>query len=257
MKFRDVANLFLKPLGERLDKVKPPQTGLTGADLMGDLAYLLAPVSRPVILDVGAHKGETARRLVKRFPQANIHSFEPHPDSFKTMRENVAPWPNITPVNVACGSASGRQKLFTNSASFTNSLLPNSDTISQFAPAHLVEKRGEVDITVKALDDYCAEQRLPLIHLLKMDAQGYERQIIDGASQLLANGKILIVHSEVLFVDLYQGQAYFHEIYDYFVNRGYGLVGIYDCGYNPEDWLVSADAIFARLDLSTRIKNTK
>ena len=50
-----------------------------GVDAYVDIQRLLGPSTRsPNILDIGANVGQTVDILVKLFPLANIHAFEPN-----------------------------------------------------------------------------------------------------------------------------------------------------------------------------------
>ena len=72
------------------------------------------------------------------------------------------------------------------------------------------------------------------IDLLKIDTQGYEMQILKGASRLLAAGKVRTILLELNFVPLYDGQVWAHEIIGYLHERGLCLVDFYEkCRLNP------------------------
>jgi hypothetical protein len=57
---------------------------------------LLADVVSPLILDVGAHWGETSARYAALFPNGKIHAFEPFPESFAILERNVAGLPQVS-----------------------------------------------------------------------------------------------------------------------------------------------------------------
>ena len=85
---------------------------------------------------------------------------------------------------------------------------------------------------------------MTFIDLLKMDTQGYELHVLAGAEQTIRANNIAVVYSEVLFVPLYKGQAYFPEVYEHLVSRGFGLVNFYDTHYNDDGYLSWCDALF-------------
>jgi hypothetical protein len=47
-----------------------------------------------------------------------------------------------------------------------------------------------------------------------------------------------------LFAPLYEGQAFFHEVYDRCLRDGYRFVGLYGAAYSEQNELLWADALF-------------
>lgn len=47
----------------------------------------LVTQSAPIILDVGAHRGESVRFFKEIFPECKIYSFEPDPDNFEELEK--------------------------------------------------------------------------------------------------------------------------------------------------------------------------
>ena len=65
--------------------------------------------NRPLktIFDVGANHGQSARKFLKQFPGATIHSFEPFPDAFEKLKESAAGNPLVMSYPIAVGDKSG------------------------------------------------------------------------------------------------------------------------------------------------------
>jgi hypothetical protein len=72
------------------------------------------------------------------------------------------------------------------------------------------------------------EQNIPRIDLLKVDTQGYDLQVLKGATKLLAARRIKTVLLEVNFVPMYQRQATFLELHAFISSFGYRLVDFYN-----------------------------
>jgi Methyltransferase FkbM domain len=66
------------------------------------------------------------------------------------------------------------------------------------------------------------------IHLLKIDAQGFDFEIIKGAGGMLTGGRVDLVLTEIIFGRLYEGLPQFDSIYAYMADHGYRLTGVYD-----------------------------
>ena len=99
-----------------------------------------------------------------------------------------------------------------------------------------------------SLDTFCKDEQIERIDLLKMDVQGGELGILQGARQLLAQKKIAVIYSEVFFVPMYQNQPLFgcSEL----APHRYSLHYAYNFVFNGRSGrLFSADALFVSPDL--------
>ena len=95
-------------------------------------------------------------------------------------------------------------------------------------------------VPLMRIDTFCLKKSIERIDLLKIDAQGYERYILNGAGDLLSPSTIRSLFLEVLFVDLYENQTWCGEV----MERGYrffGFTGIESDEANGWKW---ADALF-------------
>ena len=80
---------------------------------------------------------------------------------------------------------------------------------------------------------------------LKIDAQGFERNILDGAEEVLAH--IPTVQMELSLVALYEGQATFLELAETMMTKGYRIIGIHpEFGDLNSGELLQVDAVFRR-----------
>ncbi|WCJ58129.1 FkbM family methyltransferase [Fontisphaera persica] len=215
-----------------------------GRDSLMDVANLFGPSPPKVIFDVGANVGQFLGRVLQHFPSAHCHAFEPFPQAFATLQQFAAPYPNVTAHCLALGDEDGNKELHVNEANVTNSLLATDAAASHYSPPGWQETRGVLPVPVRRLETFCREHKVDRIDLLKVDAQGYDLRILQGAGALLEQHRIRCLLLEVLFVPLYEGQAYFHEIYDFLWQRHYHLVGLYEINRAPDGSAKWADALF-------------
>jgi FkbM family methyltransferase len=220
------------------------KTSQVGLDALNDVQRILGAHAPQTILDVGAHHGETAVDLARKFPRAAIHSFEPCPATFAELKANVGRFPNVTPVNLALGDQSGRQTLHVNQFSATNSLLAASAQIADPVTRDLLACREEVAIAVTTLDAYCEAKGIAFVDLLKMDVQGFELHVLRGAERFLAAKKVLMIFTEASFEALYEGQAAFTELYARLAAQGFQLVDLYGHTRNARQGIRWCDLLF-------------
>ncbi len=196
------------------------------------------------ILDVGAHEGHTAIRLVDVFPKASIHCFEPFDGSFQALSQVAASRPRIRTYKCALADSVGKQVLHMNKFSATNSLLANSPTASEFVQGDWMDVSGTSQVEAITLDAWCEKENISFIDLLKMDVQGFENRVLAGGEGMLAEGKVAAVLAEVLFAPLYQDQCFFHDIYARMWNLGFRLAGTYELSRTSSQYLSWCDALF-------------
>ena len=189
-----------------------------------------------MILDVGANEGDTALRFSTYFPDARIHSFEPTSRVFINLLENVESSENITAVNVALGSENTLKTLHINELSTLTSFCTHT--------CGMGKEIGEERVKVVTLDCYASENSVETIDLLKIDTQGYEVEVLKGASELMVENRIRVIYVEVNFVQLYRDQAYFEDVYLLLRRHNFRLIGLYDRVYAKDGYLSWCDALF-------------
>ena len=216
-----------------------------GDDLIADIRKITGSQEMATIFDVGANRGQTALYFSDHFRATTIHSFEPFSEFFEALRNNTKNRSNIVPHQFAFGSENTTAPLFLNRDSATNSLLQNSPHLAEFADnAQAVQPVGQEHVTVRRIDDFCDENHIDTIDLLKMDCQGYESKVLDGAGRFLSAHYIRLIYAEVSFVPLYQEQTEFIHIFQKLTQAGFKLVGLYGKRYAPDGVLKWCDALF-------------
>lgn len=211
-----------------------------------DQQNLLNGIDVKTIIDAGANAGQTTLKYKKLFPESNIYGFEPFPESFEKFKNAYQHDKFVTTEQIALAEENGESLLNVNSAVCTNSLLASSDRESNPGQYNHEQVKTERQVAVKTmtLDKYCQEKNITNIDILKMDVQGGELKILQGAQNLLQGNNISIIFSEIEFVKLYQDQPLFSDICRYLDQYGYSLYNIYNTSNAPDGQLVSGDAIF-------------
>ena len=96
------------------------------------------------------------------------------------------------------------------------------------------------------MDHVFAELPQRAAAFLKIDTQGYERQVLLGASECLSD--FVGVQVELPVIHLYEGTWRFHEAVAYMSQRGFEISNIVPVNYDRTDTasLVEVDCIFCR-----------
>jgi FkbM family methyltransferase len=213
-------------------------------DAFADQQWLLSGEDVGVILDLGANVGQTALRYRSTFPNAVIHCFEPFESTFESLLRNCRGDERIKLHRLAVADASGVRTFHHNANDATNSLLPNSAAANHVLPDSLIRPIGTVDVSTTTLDEFCELTNTSHVNILKIDIQGGELMALRGAARLLETESVDLIYSEVLFVELYNGQADFHEICRFLRQFDYTLYGMYELTAGRDSILAWCDAIF-------------
>jgi hypothetical protein len=143
----------------------------------------------------------------------------------------------------ALGDRSDATTMWRSEFSESSSLLRMAELHKRAFP--WTARQTPMKVNVERLDAFRTRLHLKPRVLLKIDVQGYERQVIDGADQTLEQVDYVLV--EVSFGALYEGQSSFHDIYEQLVPRGFMFAGILDQLDSPVDSTpLQADALFMR-----------
>lgn len=160
------------------------------------------------ILDAGANRGQftvAARHLLR--PQ-RIHAFEPLPEVGDELARRCARYPEVVVHHVALGSTPGEATLHVNRHSQSSSLMPlRARHLAVFPDAREV---SDVVVRVGRLDEVLTGEPLVPPVLLKVDTQGYEAEVLAGATGVLE--RIDYVVLETSFMPLYEDERPFREI---------------------------------------------
>jgi FkbM family methyltransferase len=198
-----------------------------------DVASLLAG-RLDVALDVGANDGQTARELLARFPDVRVFSFEPHPGALSELRSVAAREPRLEAVGAAVSAENG------------NIPLVLTD-FSQWATVARKPRSGEETVTVPTvrLDDFCAERMIEHVSLLKVDTEGHELAVLQGAERLLSERRISAVVVECEFeTNPSEPHGDFFQIHPLLSNHGYRFISTYTGGVDGRGWRWG-DALYA------------
>lgn len=209
-----------------------------GRDPFRDARRIASGRPLAIIVDVGANEGQSAKRLARRFPEGHIYSFEPAASTFARLQKNTQDERRITAINAAVGAQSGQGSLTVTEISVLNSLLPITDPLGRDRVV------GDEIVAITTLDAVAAERNLHAIHLLKTDTQGFDLEVLKGASRLLAENRIWMVHAELLFEELYENQGYFEDLYVFLKAHGFKIVSFYNLQHRDEPFLWWGDALF-------------
>jgi FkbM family methyltransferase len=201
-----------------------------------------------VVIDVGANLGQFARQVFDTGFRGTVVSFEAQPDVHRELvrraaaKSGPAKW--IVADCCALGSSTGTVEMNISQNSLSSSLLPMKREHADAAPASRYVCKKTVKLA--RLDDVApaaVPADVPLF--MKIDTQGYEREVLDGAPRILE--RTVAVHVELSLLQLYEQAPSLVEMVTYLESRGFQLFGLLPVFRDDRDGrLLQVDGIFMR-----------
>jgi FkbM family methyltransferase len=199
-----------------------------------------------IALDVGANVGQWGDLLLQTGYGGSLLSFEAIPNIHKILEAHAltsSPLWRVAPC-AALGKERGKIAINVSANTVSSSVLPMRAAHFDAAPQSKYIDQQIVDIE---RIDQLAAPLLPLNGelLLKIDTQGYELEVLKGASGLL--NRIAAIQLELSLVPLYDGAPEFAEAISYVRSLGYELFSIIP-GFKDKrnGRLLQADGFFIR-----------
>jgi hypothetical protein len=148
-------------------------------------------------------------------------------------------------VNCACGAVSGSAKINVAKNSWSSSLLPMVGTCIENAPDAAYESQETISICT--LDDTAMASLNPQDKVwLKIDTQGYEAEVLKGASRLMSSVRAL--ECELSLVPLYDGQPLIDEMIAMIYRLGFRMVSVaLAFSEKDTDYLLQIDGMFLKM----------
>ncbi|MGP8252849.1 MAG: FkbM family methyltransferase [Terracidiphilus sp.] len=193
-----------------------------------------------VVIDVGANVGQFGRSLRESGYRGRIISFEPIGSAFQVLAKEAQKDGNWDANQCGLGAAMGTARLNVSELSVFSSILDSTSVAS------LHDKRMAVDrieeVSIRTLDEIAAGIQGKI--LLKVDTQGYERQVIEGGRQTLP--RLAGILLELPVIHTYEGVWQFHEAVKFMDDAGFVPAQITPVGYHTVDKVsaVEFDCLF-------------
>lgn len=139
------------------------------------------------IIDAGANIGEITLNFANRFPNAMVYGFEPFPETFEVLKKNVAlnNFQNVSVQNVGLGAS--ESEVFFEEREKGN---PGMNRVTN------IPGKSTVKVPITTLHKFALNNQLTQISIIKIDVEGYEFQVLQGAQRILKEQK------PALFIEL-------------------------------------------------------
>ncbi len=177
-----------------------------------------------VVFDIGANIGQFSCELRTYGYKGKIVSFEPLPQAYEALRKQAQKDDNwIVHQRCAVGATVGNIEINVAGNSVSSSVLPMLDKHEQSAPVSKYTHKETVSLVTldEVFNNYCDQNDNVF---LKIDTQGYEWAVLEGAKMALRQSKGVLL--ELSLVPLYEGQKLWRDLIDHLMITRHTLYSI-------------------------------
>lgn len=166
-------------------------------------------------LDVGANIGYYTLLFSKLASQGKVYAFEPVPLNHHILKANthLNNASNVFIENIALGTQAGRSRFF----------LSEDSGFSSFRNTKQQPVKQVIIVNVQALDNYIKDRQIRKVDFIKIDVEGAEKLILEGAKNVLQN-----LRPKMMLIELGKGNL---KIYNETANSVIDFLKQY--GYQP------------------------
>lgn len=175
--------------------------------------------NEPIIFDIGANIGTFTTWIAKAFPKGKVYAFEPQRAVFQMLSGNAAinNLYNVYTYNIGLGITNTKVEFEE----------PNYFTNNDFGMFSLVEKmvtesRDKIVVQINTLDWFLEYYHIPKVHLLKIDVEGMDLDVLVGGTDTIKK------HLPVIFIEHCDNRKTILEDIKKFLDQfdyGYTVIG--------------------------------
>lgn len=193
------------------------------------------------IIDVGSNQGKWALRALQFLAPKKLLCFEPDPKTYNRMQRRLSEFEEVICHNFALSNKCGEQIFYVTENDHCSSLYKPLPDVQRFYDRKMVEKKT-IKVITERLDDIHTPDRIDLI---KVDVQGSELAVIEGARETLKKTSLIMI--EANFKPHYQGGSTFAEVHEKLMSLGFVLHNFGD-GFQQDGEMLWMDAVYKNCD---------
>ncbi|MDD4869623.1 MAG: FkbM family methyltransferase [Kiritimatiellae bacterium] len=228
-----IINSIIKRCGYKLARLEQKTFSKGMADVLAHASGMgFSPVT---VIDVGAASG--TRALYESYPDAFHLMIEPVKEFEETLRSLLRKYKGDL-VSVAASSVEGEIDMQVHPEYlFGSSFLQEQVTVG----FDRVTRR----VKTVTIDKILGEKQLNGPYLIKVDVQGAEIEVLNGARQALTNAEMVLL--EVSFFEFLKGCPQFFDVVLYMKNQGFVVYDLFGAALRPIDGaLAQCDVAFVK-----------
>lgn len=148
-----------------------------------------------VAFDIGANVGKYSTDLIETL-DCVVYAFEPSPATFTDLKQTAQHFPSLHPIHAAVSDFTGTATLFSDIGHSENASL---------AAEVMYEPDHAESVPVCTIDGFVSTHAISQIDFIKIDTEGFEREVIRGMQETIATLKPRFIQFEFNILHLYRG----------------------------------------------------
>ena len=230
------------------DKMAAHQLAMLHHVAADHIAWVLHRMEVTCVLDVGANRGQFAKRLRRAGYRGRIVSFEPLPEVAEILEKAAADDPDWHVRRWGLGDVTGTMEMeVAGGQARMSSLRPPSEFGKSWTSK--LGEMGSTQVSVLRLEEVFDELvegiGEPRVYL-KLDTQGYDLQAFAGAGGCL--DRVVGMQSEVSALPIYDGVPRLTEQLSVYESAGFELTGMFPVIMDqPTMRVIEFDAVMIRV----------
>ena len=199
---------------------------------------------QPLIFDVGAYVGDTIEQFKLSFPESYIHAFEPFDESFSLLKNRFQKTDKIFLNNTAIGDRSlSNTKMYITQNKGSSSLLQPAKDANEHWEGNPLLTQKEIKVKTITIDSYCKKYNVESIDILKIDVQGNELKVLQGAKRMLKEKRVKLIFTEISIAPNYKEQSEIDEVIKLLRENEYKIFNFFKMKHK-EGKLIECDILF-------------
>ena len=183
-----------------------------------------------VLIDVGAHHGETIKIFQKNFKIDKMFAFEPSSLNFATLKKKTRNINNLKIFNIALGAKKGLVDFKQHYDSESSTLVEINKNSKYYKKKNFnldffnLKNKNFLLTKVKIdrLDNIISKEKIALIDILKIDTEGYDFHVIKGLGEFIK--KVKFVYFEHHFHTMLKKNYNYFEVDDFLKKNNFKKV---------------------------------
>lgn len=184
----------------------------------------LGPLGLDVLFDVGCHKGAWTDQALAHHPTARIEAFEADPSLVVALKARYENEPRVTINGLGLADITGTQLLYVNE---------DARDISSMVKEHDSDREG-TPVEVSRGDDFVTSHNIERVDFLKIDAEGFDWNILQGFDSLLGE-RLTAIQFEYNEWNI-TGRRLLADFYELLGDHGYRIGKIHPNGVAFKDY---------------------
>ncbi len=187
---KSLAQSLLRPFGLRLARLNSVQGPDYGAGVLFSTLKRFG-FSPRCVFDIGANHGNWTREALKYFPEAQYLLVEPQDHLKVHVQDLIGSGDKIRWINAGAADISGTLQFFVSDRDDSSTFLSRGERFS-------TRVVSESSVQVSTLDAMVKTYGVPIPDMVKIDAEGFDLRVMNGATSLIGKTELFLLEAGVI-----------------------------------------------------------